>query len=233
MITELSTIRPKSIAPRLIRLPAMPARSIRSKAKSIESGIAGGHDQPGPQVAEEDEEHGDDEERPLEEVLLHRVQHVVDERRCGRRRSATSTPVGQGLPDLLQPGLEPRRDVVAVLAHQHEAEAEHDLALAVGGHRAAADLAALDRRARRRARGWARRRRAVIDDVLDVRGAGDDADPLDQVDSPAWSMRAAADVARCSRSRASTSSVEGQAAFGPAPPGRRRPGSAARRRPRC
>ena len=39
-ITALSTIRPKSIAPRLIRLPAMPKASIRLPAKSIDSGIA-------------------------------------------------------------------------------------------------------------------------------------------------------------------------------------------------
>ena len=40
MTTELSTTRPKSMAPRLIRLPAMPTRSIIVTAKSIESGMA-------------------------------------------------------------------------------------------------------------------------------------------------------------------------------------------------
>ena len=47
-----------------------------------------GHDQPRAQVAQEDEEHGDDEQRALEEVRPHRVQHVVDEVRAvvdGRR----------------------------------------------------------------------------------------------------------------------------------------------------
>ena len=39
-ITALSTIRPKSSAPRLIRLPAIPEASIRLPAKSIDSGIA-------------------------------------------------------------------------------------------------------------------------------------------------------------------------------------------------
>ena len=45
---------------------------------------------------------------------------------------------------LVEPGGEPRRDVVAVLADQHEAEAEHDLAGAGGGDRAAPELGALD-----------------------------------------------------------------------------------------
>ncbi len=40
MITEPSTISPKSIAPRLIRFPEMPYFCIPVSAKSIESGIA-------------------------------------------------------------------------------------------------------------------------------------------------------------------------------------------------
>jgi hypothetical protein len=40
MITELSTTSPKSMAPRLSKLPAIPKRSMPLKAKSIESGIA-------------------------------------------------------------------------------------------------------------------------------------------------------------------------------------------------
>ena len=40
MMTELSTMSPKSIAPRLMRLAAMPTWSMPLKAKSIDSGIA-------------------------------------------------------------------------------------------------------------------------------------------------------------------------------------------------
>ncbi len=39
MTAEPSTIRPKSIEPRLIRFPETPAPSIAAKAPSIESGI--------------------------------------------------------------------------------------------------------------------------------------------------------------------------------------------------
>ena len=40
MTTEPSTISPKSIAPRLIKLPEIPPTSIPQKANSMESGIA-------------------------------------------------------------------------------------------------------------------------------------------------------------------------------------------------
>ena len=40
MITELSTINPKSIAPRLIRLAVIPVRDIMFAANSIDRGIA-------------------------------------------------------------------------------------------------------------------------------------------------------------------------------------------------
>ena len=61
--TELSTTMPKSIAPRLSSVPAMPTCSMPQKPNSIDSGIASGHDQPGPQVAQEDEQDGDDQQR--------------------------------------------------------------------------------------------------------------------------------------------------------------------------
>ena len=40
MITELSTTKPKSMAPRLIKLPAIPNCSIALKAKSIDKEAA-------------------------------------------------------------------------------------------------------------------------------------------------------------------------------------------------
>ena len=77
--TELSTIMPKSMAPRLSRLAAMPNRSMPAKANSIDSGIASGHDQRRPQIAQEGEQHGDDQQPPFEQVLAHRVDHVIDQ----------------------------------------------------------------------------------------------------------------------------------------------------------
>ena len=70
---------PKSIAPRLSRLPAMPNRSMPEKANSIDSGMASGHDQPGPQVAEKGEQDGDDQQRALEQVAAHGVDDVIDQ----------------------------------------------------------------------------------------------------------------------------------------------------------
>ena len=54
------------MAPRLIRLPAMPTRSIIVTAKSIESGMAEATISPARRLPEEREQHGDDEDRPLE-----------------------------------------------------------------------------------------------------------------------------------------------------------------------
>ena len=95
MTTELSTTRPKSIAPRLIRLPAMPTRSIIVTANSIDSGMADGDDQPGPEVAEEGEQDGDDQDRPFEQVPLDGVRAPGRPGRCARRRPSTSTPGGR------------------------------------------------------------------------------------------------------------------------------------------
>ncbi len=48
----------------------------------------------------------------------------------------------QGRPHLGQLLPQPVGDVVAILAHEHESQAEHDLAPAVSGDRPAADLVA-------------------------------------------------------------------------------------------
>ena len=56
-----------------------------------------GDDQPGPQVAEEDEQHRDDQQAALEQVLAHRVDDVVDQLGAvvdglrPRRRAASSS----------------------------------------------------------------------------------------------------------------------------------------------
>ena len=79
MTTELSTIRPKSMAPRLSRLAAMPKRSMPEKANSIDSGMARATMQRRPQVAQEEEQHGDDQQAALEQVLADGVDDVVDQ----------------------------------------------------------------------------------------------------------------------------------------------------------
>ena len=96
MMTELSTTRPKSMAPRLIRLPAMPSASMRSNGEEHRERDGRGDDQAGAEVAEEDEEHGDDEERALEQVrrarcastLVDQVGPLVDRVDLDARREA-------------------------------------------------------------------------------------------------------------------------------------------------
>ena len=120
----------------------MPNRSMPQKANSIDSGMASGHDQRRPQVAQEGEQHGDDQQAAFEQVLAHRVDDVVDQfgavvdrldlhvRRQASPRSTSSLSFMAQV------------TVVAVLAHQHEAQAQHHFALAVGRDGPAADFVA-------------------------------------------------------------------------------------------
>ena len=57
----------------------MPNRSMPQKANSIDSGMARATISAGPQVAQEDEQHGDDQQAALEQVVADRVDDVVDQ----------------------------------------------------------------------------------------------------------------------------------------------------------
>ena len=100
-----------------------------------------GDDQPCAEIAEEDEQDGDDQQPALKQVLPHRVDHVVHQLgavvdrldRHARRQDGSN---------LLQLVLQRRGDLVAVLAHEHEAQAEHRFAAAVGRHGSQADFVA-------------------------------------------------------------------------------------------
>ena len=46
-----------------------------------------GHDQRRAQIAEEGEQHGDDEQAAFEQVFRDRVDHVIDQLRCDRKRA--------------------------------------------------------------------------------------------------------------------------------------------------
>ena len=157
-ITALSTIRPKSMAPRLIRLPAMPKASIRLPAKSIDSGIARRDDQPGPQVAQEDQQDHDDQHAPLGQVVSHRVDRLLDQVAAVVER-VDDDPLGQRLLDLLDLLLDPVDDHAAVLAGEQLDDRRDGLAAAVAGrgpladHRREADRADVADVDRRPARG--------------------------------------------------------------------------------
>ena len=232
-ITELSTTRPKSIAPRLISVPAMPKRIIASKANSIESGIAAATMSPARRLPRNSEQHRDDEERALEEVRPHGAQHAIDELGALVDGLDLRRPRGRRVFDLL----EPRRRARSVTSWlfspiEHEAEARapprprRRRSPRRGGSRArprtratsrtrtgtpsrAATTTLLDRAAGRRAR----RRRA--------RGSR----------SPPRSIDPAADVGVVrARARGRRRRARGRTAAAAAD--RRRPATASRRRPR-
>ncbi len=79
MITLESTIMPKSIAPRLIRLAVTPVASMMLAAKSIESGIASATIRP-PRMLPSSSEQDHDHQRPaLDQVVQDGVEGLVDQ----------------------------------------------------------------------------------------------------------------------------------------------------------
>jgi hypothetical protein len=93
-ITAPSTIRPKSIAPRLMRLPEAPVAFITITANSIASGMVVATTMPGAQVAEQQQQHEDDEAGALEQVDGDGADRAVDEQGAVVEGS-TRTPGGR------------------------------------------------------------------------------------------------------------------------------------------
>ena len=86
MMTAPSTIRPKSIAPRLIRLALMPALQHPRRGQQHRERDDQRGDQRGAEVAEQQEQHHDDQQRALGEVLRHRARSSRRPARCGPAR---------------------------------------------------------------------------------------------------------------------------------------------------
>ena len=71
--TELSTTMPKSMAPRLSSVPAMPKREHAAEGEQHRQRNGRRHDQAGPQVAQEDEQDASTTSRPPSNRLLRTV----------------------------------------------------------------------------------------------------------------------------------------------------------------
>ena len=78
-ITELSTTRPKSIAPSDMSVPAMPNRSMPLNANSIESGIAAATMRPARRLPRNTNSTAMTRSAPSSRFVLDGVEHVVDE----------------------------------------------------------------------------------------------------------------------------------------------------------
>ena len=92
-------------------------------------------------VAQEGEQHGDDEQAAFEQVFLHGVDHVIDQ--LGAVVDGGYADIGRqpGF-DFVQSLFHVGGDFVRVFPHQHEAQSHHNFALPVGGDGAAADFGA-------------------------------------------------------------------------------------------
>ena len=140
MMTAPSTMMPKSSAPRLSRLPLTPRSTMPVMANSIDSGMTQAVMSAARMLPRNTNRTSDDQQRAEHQVVLHgrdggvhQLRAVVDRLRhdAGRQR-----PV-----DLGHPVGDAPRDDAAVLAHQHERGAEHDLAAVFGGRAGAQFLA--------------------------------------------------------------------------------------------
>ena len=74
MMTLESTIRPKSIAPKLIRLAEIPVASITLAANSIDSGIARATIRPPRRFPKKCQEHRHHQDAAGRQVVQHRAQ---------------------------------------------------------------------------------------------------------------------------------------------------------------
>ena len=89
--TELSTIMPKSMAPRLSRLAAMPKRSMPEKANSIDSGMASATISAARRLPRNRNSTATTSSPPSNRLLAHRVDDVVDQLGAVVDRSRPST----------------------------------------------------------------------------------------------------------------------------------------------
>ena len=100
-----------------------------------------GNDEPRPQVAQEGEQHGDDQQTAFHQVFADRVDDVIDQ--FGAVVNNLYFHVrGEVLLDFLEPLAQLLGDAVAVFAHEHKAQPIDHLPLARGGDRPAADFVA-------------------------------------------------------------------------------------------
>ena len=162
-----------------------------------------GHDQRRPADCPQDEQHGDDQQAAVEQIVAGGDQHLVDQVAAGVKLRFRR-PAGSSFFDFFDLVPQPLGDLAAVLAQQHEAQAQHDFALAVGGD-GAAGIRGRFRRRPRRGPGSAGPR-GVDDDAGDFGHAGHQADPLHQLTLPPATGCRRRRWRCCARTAASTSS---------------------------
>ena len=141
MMTAPSTMMPKSIAPRLIRLALTRVSTMPVIVNSIDSGITQAVTMRGTDVAEDQKQHGNDQQRALDQVLLDGRDGGFDQTRAVVDRPRDDA-LGQRFRDVLELGGDALRDGAAVLADQQHGGAEHRL-LAVERRGARAQVLAL------------------------------------------------------------------------------------------
>ena len=91
-MTAPSTIRPKSSAPRLIRLALILPCSMPIAVISMVSGMTSAVIERGAEIAEQQEQHHDDQQRALGEIGRHRLHGGIDELGAVEHRRGRECP---------------------------------------------------------------------------------------------------------------------------------------------
>ncbi len=79
MITAPSTMMPKSIAPKLIRLALTLVSTMPVIVMAMDRGMTQAGDQRGADVAEDQEQHGHDQRRAFQQIVLDRADGGLDQ----------------------------------------------------------------------------------------------------------------------------------------------------------
>ena len=132
--TAPSTIRPKSSAPRLIRLALMSNRFIADAANRNESGMTSAVMIAARTLPEREEQHGDHQQRAQRRGCARPSRMVASTSLVRSSTGLTTTPCGRLRADLRRAARRrARATVAAVLAQQHQGGADHDLAAVFAG----------------------------------------------------------------------------------------------------
>ena len=126
MITAPSTMRPKSSAPRLMRLPETREPTMPVMVHNIAIGNDGRRHERRAHVAQQREQHRDDQQRAFGQVARHRRDGRIDQRGPVVDRFRLDARRQRRL-DLLEALGRCTRHCAAVLAHEHEDSSEDDL----------------------------------------------------------------------------------------------------------
>jgi len=135
MTTEPSTMSPKSMAPRLMRLPEIPAWTMPVKGHEHGEGYSKRDDKSTPKVAEKEQEDRDNEQASLDQVSADGLDGASD--KVGAVvKGFDAHAAGKRLLNGGEPLFHTVGNDAGILSNEHHGDADNNLSLAVLGSKA-------------------------------------------------------------------------------------------------